>query len=176
MDTCATTTITPKVVKLRAGPKSIGIYEPLNISARLRGCCRLTDKPSVLFELRHAMQNRSYYLDAETSSVSSVFIARGYLRSNAQTRYPFFHLPFFNHVAKYVHIHLRSAQIRNGSDWIRNQDWSQFWPDQDWIGLRFFWKLADRCGSDWEICCFDVNILTTSNMIVVMLFCRLVKW
>ena len=34
------------------------------------------------------------YLNAETSSVSSVFIARGYLRSNAQNRHPFHHLPF----------------------------------------------------------------------------------
>jgi len=33
------------------------------------------------------------YLDAETNSVSSVFIARGYLRSNAQNRHPFHHLP-----------------------------------------------------------------------------------
>jgi len=31
--------------------------------------------------------------DAETSSVSSVFIAQGYLRSNAQNRHPFHHLP-----------------------------------------------------------------------------------
>ena len=23
------------------------------------------------------------------------------------------------------------------------QDWRQFWPDQDWIGLQLFWKLAD---------------------------------
>jgi len=27
-----------------------------------------------------------------------------------------------------------------------DQDWSQFWPDQDWIGLQFIWKLADQ---DW---------------------------
>jgi len=32
------------------------------------------------------------YLVAETSSISSVFIARGYLRSNAQNRDPFNHL------------------------------------------------------------------------------------
>ena len=25
-----------------------------------------------------------------------------------------------------------------------DQDWSQFWQDQDWIGLQFFWKLADQ--------------------------------
>jgi len=24
--------------------------------------------------------------------------------------------------------------------------WSQFLPDQDWIGLQFFWKLAEQ---DW---------------------------
>ena len=34
------------------------------------------------------------YLVAETSSVSSVFIAQNYLRSNAQNRHPFHHLPF----------------------------------------------------------------------------------
>jgi len=27
-----------------------------------------------------------------------------------------------------------------------------------------------------KICCFDVIILTTSNMLVVILFCRFVKW
>jgi len=27
-----------------------------------------------------------------------------------------------------------------------DQDWSKFWPDQGWIGLQFFWKLADQ---DW---------------------------
>jgi len=27
-----------------------------------------------------------------------------------------------------------------------DQDWSQFWPDQDWIGLEYFWKLAEQ---DW---------------------------
>jgi len=37
--------------------------------------------------------NPGYYLDAETSSVSSVFIARGYLWSNAQNRHPFHQLP-----------------------------------------------------------------------------------
>ena len=47
----------------------------------LRGRCRLTDKLSVLSEPRHARWICSYYLDAETSSV---FIARGYLRSNAK--------------------------------------------------------------------------------------------
>ena len=33
------------------------------------------------------------YLVTETSSVSSLLIARGYLRSNAQNRHPFYHLP-----------------------------------------------------------------------------------
>jgi len=32
----------------------------------------------------------------------------------------------------------RWARISTGSDW------SQFWPDQDWIGLQFFSKLADQ--------------------------------
>jgi len=37
-------------------------------------------------------------------------------------------------------------------DWIGlDQDWSQSWPDQDWIRLQFFfenWPI--RTGSDWE--------------------------
>jgi len=33
------------------------------------------------------------YLVTETSSVSNIFITRGYLRSNAQNRHPFYHLP-----------------------------------------------------------------------------------
>jgi len=66
---------------------------PLNLLVRLRCRCRLTDKLSVLSEPRHARRSRSYYLVAETSSVSSVFIARGYLSSNVQDRHPFHHLP-----------------------------------------------------------------------------------
>jgi len=42
----------------------------------------------------------SYYLDAETSNVSSVFIAPGYLRSNAQNLYPFHHLPLAERYAR----------------------------------------------------------------------------
>jgi len=38
---------------------------------------------------------------AETSSVSNVFIARCYLRSNAQNRHPFHHLPFWCSFAVY---------------------------------------------------------------------------
>jgi len=37
---------------------------------------------------------------------------------------------------------LARDEHRSGLD----QDWSQFWPDQDWIRLQFFWKLADL---DW---------------------------
>jgi len=37
------------------------------------------------------------YLVAETSSVSSVFIAWGYLKSNAENRHPFHHLPKRSH-------------------------------------------------------------------------------
>jgi len=44
------------------------------MSVRLRGRCHLTDKLSVLSEPLHARQIGSYYLDAETSSVSKVFI------------------------------------------------------------------------------------------------------
>jgi len=59
-------------------------YEPLNISVRLQGRFCLTDKSSVLSEPRHARRIRSNYLDSETSSVSSVYIARGYLRSSVK--------------------------------------------------------------------------------------------
>ena len=68
-------------------------YEPWNMSVRLRGRCRPTDQLSVLSEPRHARRIGCYYLVAETSSVSSVFIARGYLGSNALNRHPFRHLP-----------------------------------------------------------------------------------
>jgi len=54
----------------------------------------MTDKLSVLSEPLHARRIGSYYLDAETFGVSSVFIARRYLRSNAQNRRPIHHLPF----------------------------------------------------------------------------------
>ena len=69
-------------------------YQPWNMSATLRGHYRLVDKLSVLSEQRHVRRIRNYFLDAETGSVSSVFITRGYLRSNAQNRHPFHHLPW----------------------------------------------------------------------------------
>ena len=68
-------------------------HELLNISVRLWSRCRMTDKLSVLSEPRHARRIRSYYIAAETRSVSSVFITRSYLRWNAQNRHPFHHLP-----------------------------------------------------------------------------------
>jgi len=37
-------------------------------------------------------------------------------------------------------LYQRWARIRTRSDW------SEFWQDQDWIGLQFFRKLADQ---DW---------------------------
>jgi len=38
-----------------------------------------------------------------------------------------------------------------------DQDCSQFWPDQDWVGLQYFWSWRIRTGSDWEkFCCFNV--------------------
>jgi len=39
-------------------------------------------------------------------------------------------------------LYQRWARIRTRSDW------SEFWQDQDWIGLQFFRKLADRTGLD----------------------------
>ena len=72
-------------------------YEPWNMSFRLRGHCRPSDKLSVLSEPLHARWIGNYYLDAETSSVTSVFIVWGYLKSNAQNRHPFHHLPSQSH-------------------------------------------------------------------------------
>jgi len=63
------------------------------MSVRLRGRCRLTDK--LAFYPSRVMSGGSVItaFDVETSSFSSVFIARSYLRSNAQNRHPFHHLP-----------------------------------------------------------------------------------
>ena len=47
--------------------------------------------------------------------------------------------PLSNRLWCYLH---RRDEHGSGLD----QDWSQFWPDQDWIGFQFFWKLADQ---DW---------------------------
>jgi len=68
--------------KLRAEPKSISTRIMKHV-CKARDRCRRTDKLSVLSEPLHTRRIGSYYLDPETSSVSSVFIARGYLRSNA---------------------------------------------------------------------------------------------
>jgi len=58
-----------------------------------------------------------------------------------------------------------------------DQDWSQFWPDQDWIGLQFFPKLADQ---DWIglgiFFCFYVIILKISKILVVIRLHRFAKW
>jgi len=46
----------------------------------------------------------------------------------------------------------------HGSGWIGlDQDWSQFWLDQDWIGLQFFWKLAGQtsfCEQNVSLICW----------------------
>jgi len=68
-------------------------YEPSNVSVRLRGRCLLGGKLSVLSEPRYAKRIRTHCVDAETSSLSSVFIARGYLSSNVKNQHPFNHLP-----------------------------------------------------------------------------------
>jgi len=39
---------------------------------------------------------------------------------------------------------MKYARDEHGSE--LDQDWSQLRPDQDWIGLQFFWKLEDQ---DW---------------------------
>jgi len=44
-----------------------------------------------------------------------------------------------------------AGRDEHGQDWIGlDQDWSQFWPNQDWIGLHFFFNWRIRTGSDWE--------------------------
>ena len=43
--------------------------------------------------------------------------------------------------------------------------------------LQFFWKLADRTGSDWEnFWCFCAIILNISKILVVIWFYRFAKW
>jgi len=58
-----------------------------------------------------------------------------------------------------------------------DQDESHFWPDQDWIGLQFLWKLADQ---NWiglsKFLCFYVIILNISKLLVVIRFYRVAKW
>jgi len=50
-----------------------------------------------------------------------------------------------------------------------DQDWSQFWPDQDWIGLQFFWNLADQDGIGLrKFSCFNVIIFSISKISVVI--------
>ena len=45
------------------------------------------------------------------------------------------------------------------------------------VGLQFFWKLADRTGSDWQnFSCIFVIILNISKVLVVIRFCRFAKW
>jgi len=42
-----------------------------------------------------------------------------------------------------------SPEMSMDQVWIGlDQDLSQFWPDQDWIGLQFISKLADMTVSD----------------------------
>ena len=92
------------------------------------------------------------------------------------------------HRAQQAHPDLEDQQrliCKLGQRWyVRNhmaemstgQDWSQFWPDQDWIGLQFFWKLADQ---DWiglrKNCCSYVIILNISIILVVIRFYRFAK-
>jgi len=42
---------------------------------------------------------------------------------------------------------MQLAEMSTDQVWIGvDQDWNLFWPDQNCIGLQFFWKLA---GQDW---------------------------
>jgi len=74
-----------------------------------------------------------------------------------------------------IYFQLKGTRDEHGSG--LDQDWSQFWPDQDWNGLQFFWKLADQ---DWiglsKFCCFNVIILKISKILVVIRIHRFVKW
>ena len=58
-----------------------------------------------------------------------------------------------------------------------DQDCSQFWPEQDWIGLYFFWKLADQDGVGLRklllyLCDYSKHI---KNFVVIR-FYRFAKW
>jgi len=58
-----------------------------------------------------------------------------------------------------------------------DQDWSQLWPDQDWIVLQFFWKLEDQ-DRIWltklflYLCDYSEHI----KILVVIRFYRFAKW
>ena len=113
------------------------------MSVRLRGCWRPNDKLSVLSEPLHAMGISNYYLDAETSTVYSVFIARGYLRSNAQNRHPFHHLPISRgeHGQDQNCISYRILAIS---------------LDQNWIWILIFEKKIGS-GQEQDICLISVT-------------------
>jgi len=71
-----------------------------------------------------------------------------------------------NNRKSYYNTFAASAELAYGqpSEMSTDQDWSQFWPDQDWIGLQFFGDWRIRTGSDWEnIFCFNVIILNVSK-------------
>jgi len=51
-------------------------------------------------------------------------------------------------------------------NWIKTE--ANFWPDQDWIGLQFFFIGGTGLDRTEKICCFDVIIPTTSKMLLVM--------
>jgi len=63
------------------------------------------------FENHCARRIRSYYLDAETSSVS---MALGYLRSNAQNRHPFHHLLVMLHALRQGVKHTARCEVETG--------------------------------------------------------------
>jgi len=82
-----------------------------------------------------------------------------------------FHVTLFERL-----MHL--PEMSTDQHWIGlDQDWSQFWPDQDWIGLQFFENWRIRTGSDWEnFCRFNVIILKISKILVLNRFHRFAKW
>ena len=54
-------------------------------------------KRANLTTLHTSLRSGLPYLVADMSSVSSIFIAQGYLRSNVQNRHPFYRLPVHSH-------------------------------------------------------------------------------
>jgi len=69
---------------------------------------------------------------------------------------------------------MNTDQDWTGSDWIRTE--ACFLPDKGWIGLHCFeiWRI--RTGSDSEnFCCFNVIILKTPKILVVIRFHNFAK-
>jgi len=73
-------------------------------------------------------------------------------------------------------IYWRWARIRTGSEWIRTE--GNFGRIRTRSDCNLFNWRSRTGGLDRteKICCFDVIILTTSKILVVMWFYRFIKW